>query len=87
MRNEPDPLSDWINLLSASNRLILPKYHLKTQTRPALHYICRKLSYHHLVKFSNIELFTIDKVFGGWKAAQSKFFADGGIFDQIYQPR
>src|ERR1700747_3511486 len=37
--------------------------------------------------FPNIELFTIDKVFGGWKAAQSKFFADGGIFDLIYQPR
>jgi sulfate/thiosulfate transport system substrate-binding protein len=37
-------------------------------------------------QFPNIELFTIDKVFGGWKAAQSKFFADGGIFDQIYQP-
>ena len=24
--------------------------------------------------------------FGGWKAAQAKFFADGGVFDQIYQP-
>lgn len=26
----------------------------------------------------------IDK--GGWDAAQKRFFADGGIFDQIYQP-
>ena len=24
--------------------------------------------------------------FGGWKAAQAKHFADGGVFDQIYQP-
>jgi len=36
--------------------------------------------------FSKIKLFTIDKVFGGWKAAQAAHFADGAIFDQIYQP-
>jgi sulfate/thiosulfate transport system substrate-binding protein len=38
-------------------------------------------------QFPNIELFTIDKLFGGWKNAQAKFFADGAIFDQIYQPK
>ena len=38
-------------------------------------------------QFPNIEMFTIDKFFGGWKSAQPKFFADGGIFDQIYQPK
>ena len=32
------------------------------------------------------ELFTIDEVFGGWDEAQKTHFADGGIFDQIYQP-
>ena len=31
-------------------------------------------------------LFTIDEVFGGWKKAQQTHFADGGVFDQIYQP-
>jgi len=31
-------------------------------------------------------LVTIDKDFGGWKATHAKHFADGGIFDQIYQP-
>ena len=36
--------------------------------------------------FSKIKLFTVDKVFGGWKAAQAAHFADGAIFDQIYQP-
>jgi sulfate/thiosulfate-binding protein len=25
--------------------------------------------------------------FGGWEAAQQKFFADGGVFDQIYQTK
>jgi len=35
-------------------------------------------------QFPQLELLTIDKDFGGWKAAQTKHFADGGIFDQIY---
>ena len=29
-------------------------------------------------------LFTIDDVFGGWRAAQKKHFADKGVFDEIY---
>lgn len=32
----------------------------------------------------NIELVNIDDDFGGWTAATEKFFADGAIFDQIY---
>lgn len=36
--------------------------------------------------FPTIELVTIDDRFGGWADAQKKFFADGGVFDQIYQP-
>ncbi|HXH02798.1 MAG TPA: sulfate ABC transporter substrate-binding protein [Candidatus Competibacteraceae bacterium] len=37
-------------------------------------------------RFPNIELLTIaDPVFGGWDKAQRTHFADGGIFDQIYQ--
>lgn len=34
--------------------------------------------------FPKLELFTITDL-GGWKAAQAKHFADGGIFDQIYR--
>jgi sulfate transport system substrate-binding protein len=37
-------------------------------------------------QFPALQLLTIDKDFGGWKQAQKKHFADGGIFDQIYQP-
>jgi len=37
-------------------------------------------------RFADVELFTIDAVFGGWKAAQAKHFVEGGVFDQIYQP-
>jgi sulfate/thiosulfate transport system substrate-binding protein len=36
--------------------------------------------------FADVELFTIDDVFGGWQAAQAMHFADGGTFDQIYKP-
>ncbi len=38
------------------------------------------------VKFANVNLFTVDDVFGGWKKAQAKHFDDGGIFDKVYQP-
>lgn len=37
-------------------------------------------------QFPDINLFTIDELFGGWKEAQQKHFADGRIFDQIYKP-
>jgi len=39
-----------------------------------------------LARFKKLELVTIDKDFGGWTKAQAKFFADGGVFDQVYQP-
>ncbi|NSL53285.1 sulfate ABC transporter substrate-binding protein [Calidifontibacillus erzurumensis] len=37
-------------------------------------------------QFPEINLFTIDEVFGGWKKAQETHFEDGGVFDQIYKP-
>ena len=37
-------------------------------------------------RFPNIELFTIDEVFGGWQKAQTTHFNDNGVFDQIYVP-
>ncbi len=36
--------------------------------------------------FPKLVLFTIDDTFGGWTRAQKTHFADGGLFDQIYQP-
>ena len=35
--------------------------------------------------FPKIDLFTIADAFGGWTEAQQTHFADGGVFDQIYQ--
>ena len=37
-------------------------------------------------QFPSLPLLTIDGQFGGWKTVQKKFFAGGGIFDQIYEP-
>jgi sulfate/thiosulfate-binding protein len=40
----------------------------------------------YAAKFTKLKLFTIDEKFGGWVKAQPTHFADGGVFDQIYQP-
>jgi sulfate transport system substrate-binding protein len=37
-------------------------------------------------RYKPLDLFTVDEVAGGWQQAQKVHFADGGIFDQIYQP-
>jgi sulfate transport system substrate-binding protein len=37
-------------------------------------------------QFSPVKLVTVDDVFGGWQKAQKAHFADGGVFDQIFQP-
>lgn len=38
-----------------------------------------------LARFKEMTLLQIDADFGGWSDAQARHFADGGIFDQIYQ--
>ncbi|TWI01905.1 sulfate transport system substrate-binding protein [Luteimonas cucumeris] len=40
-----------------------------------------------LARFPRVRQVTIDNAFGGWKKAQAQHFADGGFFDQIYQPK
>ena len=37
--------------------------------------------------FAKLKLVTVDQEFGGWAKAQKTHFADGGIFDQIFQPQ
>jgi sulfate transport system substrate-binding protein len=50
--------------------------------RPRLNEIAAR----HADRFAKVELFTVDEVFGGWAKAQKTHFANGGVFDQIYQP-
>src|ERR1035437_2652158 len=40
----------------------------------------------YAANFTQLKLVTIDAEFGGWAKAQKTHFADGGIFDQIFQP-
>jgi sulfate transport system substrate-binding protein len=45
-----------------------------------------KIAAKYAKQFAKVNLITIDDVFGGWDKAQKTHFADGGTFDQIYQP-
>ena len=38
-------------------------------------------------QFPKLKLLTVEEVAGGWSRAQKTHFADGGIFDQIYQAK
>jgi sulfate/thiosulfate-binding protein len=41
-----------------------------------------------LARFPDVKLVSIDDpLFGGWAKAQPKHFGEGGIFDQVYQPK
>ncbi len=37
--------------------------------------------------FPAVATFTIDELFGGWRAAQKRHFDDGGIFDSLFAPK
>ncbi len=41
----------------------------------------------YAANFTALKLVTIDQEFGGWANAQATHFADGGVFDQIFQPQ
>jgi sulfate/thiosulfate-binding protein len=40
----------------------------------------------HAAGFPKITLYNFAEVFGDWQRAQSTYFADKGVFDQIYKP-
>jgi sulfate transport system substrate-binding protein len=40
----------------------------------------------YAANFNQVKLVGIDQEFGGWAKAQKTHFADGGVFDQIFQP-
>jgi sulfate/thiosulfate-binding protein len=49
--------------------------------RPRLASVAKRYAW----QFPAMKMVSIQK-FGGWDKAQATFFADGGVFDQIYQP-
>jgi sulfate/thiosulfate transport system substrate-binding protein len=50
--------------------------------RPRLDSVAKK----YAATFPKVKLFTLADVVGDWHKTQSAHFADGGVFDQIYQP-
>ena len=64
-------------------------YSEEAQDIAAKHYYrprSAKVAARYAKQFGKVNLFTIDEVFGGWQKAQKVHFADGGVFDRIYQP-
>jgi sulfate/thiosulfate-binding protein len=41
----------------------------------------------YAANFTQLKLITLEQEFGDWDKAQKTHFADGGIFDQIFQPQ
>jgi sulfate transport system substrate-binding protein len=54
----------------------------KNYYRPGVEKEAKKVA----AQFPNVKLFKITDVAGDWTTAQKTHFADGGVFDQIYQP-
>jgi sulfate transport system substrate-binding protein len=48
--------------------------------------VSEKAAKKYAAQYPKLKLFTIEEVAGGWTKAQKAHFADGGVFDQIYQP-
>ena len=46
-----------------------------------------KIAKKYAAQFPKVKLLTIDEIAGGWTKAQRTHFADGGVFDQIYQSK
>ncbi len=65
-------------LYSEEGQEIEAKHHY----RPRLASVAEK----HRDQFPEVELFTLSDVAGDWHRANAVHFADGGVFDRIYQP-
>lgn len=65
-------------LYSDEGQRIIAKYHY----RPSNPAILKETA----AQFPNLTLFTVKDLEGNWDKAQKKHFAQGGSFDQIYQP-
>jgi len=55
---------------------IIAKHHYRPRSE--------KVAAEYAAAFPKLTLYTVDDLFGGWRKAQQTFFADGGVFDQIY---
>ncbi|MBL8492556.1 MAG: sulfate ABC transporter substrate-binding protein [Rhodocyclaceae bacterium] len=63
------------HLYSDEGQELAAKHHFRPRSEKALK--------RYAAAFPQIQLFTVDEVFGGWTRAQKAHFDDGGVFDQI----
>ena len=64
-------------------------YSPKGQEIAAKHYyrpVDRKTAAKYAAEFPKVKLFTLGQIVGNWQKTNKVHFADGGVFDQIYQP-
>ena len=54
----------------------------KRYYRPRSEVIAKK----YASQFPKVKLFTLAEIVGDWQKTQKTHFADGGVFDQVYQP-
>src|SRR6266568_1129517 len=54
----------------------------KRYYRPRSEAVAKKYS----SQFPKVKLFTLAEIIGDWQKTQKVHFADGGVFDQVYQP-
>ena len=66
-------------LYSETGQAIGAKHYMRVRNESVM----KKFS----ANYKPIQLFTVDDVFGGWRAAQKRHFDDGGEFDKIYQSK
>ena len=70
--------TDYLNYLYSDVGQELAAKHFYRPTKP-------EIAAKYADKFANLDLVTVDKVFGGWKSVSRKYFGDRGIFDAIYE--
>ena len=67
-------------LYSPAAQAVIAKEHYRPTTPEAVA--------EHAKNFGRLELFPVEKILaGGWTEANERFFADGGLFDRIYESR
>jgi sulfate/thiosulfate-binding protein len=80
------------NVDQKGTRKVATAYLNYLYTRPAQQIIAKDyyrpidpvVAKQYAAKFPRLQLFTIDRNFGGWARAQAAHFADGAAFDQIF---
>ena len=79
-RNVRQPATAYLNYLySPAGQEFGAKHYMRVRNETVM----KK----YAANYRPVSLFTVDEVFGGWRAAQKRHFDDGGEFDKIYQAK